>query len=146
MLYGSFNTNVGMIKGILQGMYIGQSVAWTGLFFQSVKFAFSNSALWGVITFFGCYPIGFLVFVFQDFEERKEQFFQIVVGTLISVFVFILCLVGGVSLYLAEMPESNQPAPAQVERPAEPDAAAPKVEPAAPNDRPVLPDSEPGPQ
>ncbi len=138
MLYGSF-TEAGAMTGIFYGVYIAQSIAAFVNFIICVKLAFQNSLKWGAISLFGLFPIGFIVFVFQNFEERKEAFIQLVVGMVISLTVVIVGLVSGLLFLFGDAGPENQIAPPAVEVPAKPETPAtangtpaPTAEPAKP--------------
>ncbi|WP_010582639.1 hypothetical protein [Schlesneria paludicola] len=120
MLYGSF-TQAGSTKGIILGMLMGQSFANLAVYGQNIKSAFQESVGWGALTIF-TYPIGYLVFIFKSFEERKGDLFKVGLSYFFSIFLFIVAYSGGV---LTD--DSAVPGPAGQEA-VEPDAPAAKPE------------------
>lgn len=142
MLYGSF-TDVGPGAGIFLGIFYGQSLGYAANFAACVKYSFRHSVMWGAITFFGLFPIGFIVFVFQDWEERKGLFIQTVIGFFLDLTLLVVGLASGLLFSSGEMAFDAQPNVPAIEQPVETDADAAKAQadkaPAAEPVKPVAP-------
>lgn len=132
MLYGNLS-GMGMFIGIVYGLDVGLTLAWLGLYQEHVRMAFKESPVWGLITIFGLYPIGFIVFIFQNFEERKAQLIRMIVGGFVTVFIVclgIVLIVAGIVSAAASQAAPTLPPPMQnikvdEEQPAKPaDGAA----------------------
>lgn len=140
MLYGSIS-GFGVLAGIVYGVYWGVSIAWFAVYVDNVKMAFQESAIWGLITIFGVYPIGFLVFIFRNFEERKSQLIRMIVGAVASVvvfcFVLVMILSGWVQFGAPEVPPLEPPAAEQeskVDEGKQENPGAAPAQPATPGD------------
>lgn len=124
MLLGTFS-QAGSMRGILIGMLLGHSIANFAVACQNLKTAFQESIGWAALTFF-TYPIGYIVFIFKDYEERKGDLFKIGIGYFLG---FILGIVVFMSGILSEDTGAAGPGggpPAQ--EAADPDAPAAKPE------------------
>ena len=90
-LYGWFTGNVGQLddvfSGIAYGISGGHGLSMVALLGYSAFIAFQDSVMWGLISLFGVFPIGFLVFASQNFSERKGHIMRIIAGMAIGFVV-----------------------------------------------------------
>jgi len=121
MLVGTL-TNMGVGMGILTGLFWMHMLAMIAIWMQCLTAAFQDSALWGLISLF-VGPIGFLAFVFQNWEERKEYFIKLVTGWVIEIILIICAVVFGVLAALAGqsgVDTSSQQEPPNMQAPMNP--------------------------
>lgn len=90
-MYGWFTTNVGQMDGVYTGIAYGFSgghaIGLAAAYVMSAVVAFQTSPMWGLITLFGLYPVGFFVYAAQDFSERKSHIMRVIAGVAIAFIV-----------------------------------------------------------
>lgn len=96
-LYGWFTGNVGqsegVFKGIVYGASIGHAIGIVALIGYSTFIAFQNSPTWGLISLFGLFPVGFIVFAAQDFSERKGHIMRVIAGVAVAFMITAMSIV-----------------------------------------------------
>ncbi len=111
MLYGAL-TEAGPMKGIFLGLCIGQALAILAAAFLNIKLAFQTELKWGAISLL--YPIGFGAFVFQNWNERKGAFIQMLAAIVPGLALGIFGLTAGL-FFEPDSAAAPNPAPAAVQ-------------------------------
>jgi hypothetical protein len=94
MLYGSFS-NDGVPKGLFLGSTISMALATVVVAFLNIKTAFEDGGgKWGAISLV-FYPIGFIVFVFQNWKDRQAEFYKLILAAVPFNILLIAGLVQG---------------------------------------------------
>ena len=130
-LYGWFTGNVGQLDGVFSGIAYGisggHSLSLVALLGYSAFIAFQESVMWGLISLFGVFPIGFIVFAAQDFSERKGHIMRIIAGIAIGF------VVTAATILLLPSPQEDMSTPQPPAAVAEENpAGGPAANPAAP--------------
>lgn len=96
MLYGALSS-AGVANGIITGMLMAHNFASIAVWISCLQLAFSDSMKWGFISLL--VPFGFLVFVFQDWEQRKGAFIKLILtGVIQGILVTVAIAVGVASI------------------------------------------------